>query len=70
MDLINKLVWQHILAEPGIIAGIAVFFTNIDRIILFALRFFSPETIKTELDRINAAAKKEVDKVATQAPKA
>lgn len=64
MDFINKLVFNHILAEPGIVAAVAIAVARIDSIILFALRFFSAQTIKDELDRLDELAKKEVDKEA------
>ena len=65
-DLIKKIVIDHVLAEPGIVAVIAAAVTNIDRLIAFALRFVPAATLKAELDRIDKLADAEVDKVAAQ----
>lgn len=69
MDLINKIVFNHVIAEPGVVAVVAYGLGRIDDIILFALRFFSPDTIKSELDRLDGLAKARVDKDAADAPK-
>lgn len=66
-DSINNVIWNHVLAEPGVAAALAAFVFNIDRVILFSLRFFSPETLKAEVDRIDAAVKARIDKDAAQA---
>lgn len=69
MDIINKIVFNHIMAEPGVVAAVAVFLAKIDDVILFLLRFFDAQTIKDELDRLAAMAKARVDKDAANAPK-
>lgn len=68
-DWINTLVMNHILAEPGAVAIGVAFLAKIDDVILFLLRFFDAQTIKDELDRLDALAKARVDKDAANAPK-
>ena len=69
MDIINKLVLDHVLASHGIVVLITLFITKLDAIILFALRFFSADTINAELDRLDQAAKARVSADAAQPPK-
>lgn len=66
MDWFNKLVLNHVLAEPGAVAAAAVVLAKIDDIILFALRYFDAQTIKDELDRLDALAKARVDQDAAK----
>ncbi len=55
----NNLPVSHIVV--GLVVAIVA---NIDHIIVFALRFFDADTIKSELDRLEVIAKHEVDKEA------
>lgn len=64
MDFFQKLILNHVLAEPGVVAVISVLVSKIDMVILFALRYFDAQTIKDELDRLDEIIKAEVDKEA------
>jgi hypothetical protein len=59
---------NHIIAVPVVAAAISALVTNIDRVIVFMLRFFKPETIKAEIDRLDALAKARVDKDSAPQP--
>lgn len=61
-SIIHNIIINHVMAEPGVVALVAVCIARIDSAIIFALRFFPPQTIKDELDRLDALAKAEVDK--------
>ncbi|MDE2099553.1 MAG: hypothetical protein KGL39_20035 [Patescibacteria group bacterium] len=69
MDIINRIVANHVLSSISATAGFAYALGRIDDIIIFALRFFDRATIEAELDRLDSLAKKEVDKVAAQQQK-
>ena len=69
MDIINKLVLDHVLASHGIVVLITLVLAKLDAVILFALRFFSADTINAELDRLDQAAKARVSADAAQPPK-
>ena len=69
MDIINKLVLDHVLASHGVVVLITLFLAKLDAVILFALRFFSADTINAELDRLDQAAKARVSADAAQPPK-
>lgn len=72
METIKAVAVSHFLALPIVASGLTLFCAKIDAVILFALRFFKPETIKAEIDRLDAMAKARVDKDAaksTPAPK-
>lgn len=58
----NQFIANHIIVIPAVAACVAAVVARIDSVILFALRFFSPDTIKSELDRLDALAKARVDK--------
>ena len=57
MDIIK----DHIIAVPAVAAVLAYALGRVDDIIIFLLRFFQPETIKAELDRLEAVAKARID---------
>ena len=63
--MLKQFVIDHIVAVPVIAAGAAAADARNDSLILFALRFFDAETIKDELDRLDALAKAQVDKDAS-----
>lgn len=58
----NQFLANHIVVVPVVAAAGAAFVAKIDDVIVFALRFFDPQTIKDELDRLDARAKARVDK--------
>ena len=70
-DLIASWVLPHVMASH---AGIAVLSLvsgfalrhKIDSVVLFILGFVPPEKIKAWIDKADAMAKSEVDKVAAQ----
>ncbi len=58
----NQFIVDHIVAVPLIAAALGGAAAKVDAIILFLLRFFDADTIKEELDRLDALAKAQVDK--------
>ncbi len=64
-QVVMAFVLNHVMAEPGVVGLIAAVLTNIDRLIVLALRFVPAQTLKDEVDRIDAAAKARIDKDAT-----
>lgn len=65
-DFIFKLVIDHFLAIPAVAGLIALILLKIDKIILFALRFFDKETLKKEIDKLEDLAQARIDKVAKE----
>lgn len=61
MDFIDKLVLNHVLASQGAVAAIAAVVSNLDRLIKFALKYFSASQIDGAIDQAAAAAKARVD---------
>ena len=69
--LINRIVLDHVLAEPGVVALIAFGMGAVahargyvDSVLLIVLKFVPAETVKAYLDEADAEAKAEVDKEA------
>lgn len=60
-DWINKLVMNHILAEPGAVAlGVTVLHWA-DTIIFAALKFFPASTLDAYADKLDALIKSRID---------
>lgn len=68
MDWINKLVMQHVLAEPGIVAVLAYALGRVDDLIFFALRFVDAATLDAYVDRLDAIVKARINKDAANPP--
>ena len=66
MDWINHLVLNHLLASHGVVVALAIFASNIDRLIKMLLGMFSKEDLEAGIDKLDALAKKEIEKVANQ----
>lgn len=62
MNALKQIVIAHFLAVPAVAAAAAACLARVDSLILFALRFFPPEVINAELDRLAAKAKARVNK--------
>ena len=61
MDWIDKLVLAHVRSAPAVVAATAALLSNTDRLIRFALRYFSAAQIDTAIDEAAALAKARVD---------
>lgn len=62
MKALADILLQHILGIAGVATALGALVQKLDAVVVFLLRFVSPEIIKAELDRLNALAKAEVDK--------
>ena len=61
MEILYKFAAEHVAAVVAGSAAFAYALGRIDDIILFLLRYFDPQTIKDELDRLDAIIKARVD---------
>ena len=68
MDFIDKIVLNHVLKSPSLVALSVAALVYIDRGIMLALKYFSAAQIDAAIDEAAAVAKARVDKDA-QAPK-
>ncbi len=70
MDELKQIAIAHFMAVPAVAAFLAACAARIDGIILFTLRFFPPEKINAEIERLAAKGEARVNKDAgTVAPK-
>ena len=68
MDWINKLVAQHFWGSLAASHAFIALLANVDRIIGFALAYFSKDQIESAIDAAAKAAKAEVEKDAAATP--
>lgn len=61
-DLIVKAVQSHAVLYHAVLVALVGGLARIDSVIVFLLRFFPPEKINAELDRLEALAKARVNK--------
>lgn len=71
MNFIKTLVLNHVLASASVAAALTGLVAKLDKVIALALRFVPKAVIEKEIDRLDALAKAEVERVAgqTDAPK-
>ena len=50
------------VAEPGVVAAITLFITQVDHVIFFALKFFSKQVLEDWADRLDAMIKARIEK--------
>ena len=60
-DFINKLVFQHILAEPGLVALGVTLLHWADSIIFALLKLFGKDTLEAYADKLDAIIKARID---------
>ena len=68
MDFINSLVAKHVWGSLVASHAFIALLSNVDRLIGFALAYFSKDQIEAAIDAAAKAAKAEVEKDAAQAP--